>query len=75
MRRAWRVRENITVMIGENADHPYPIFTDDELHRDEWDVCKLMGTYTKVGPGLAITNIELPDELVEEYEEDRRWVF
>lgn len=34
-----------------------------------------MGVYTKVAPGIAVCNIEIYDELIEEYTETRAWTF
>lgn len=68
---AWRLIENIQVELGRGSEgepHFYPLFTDDELHKQE------DGTYTKVAPGLCIVGLEIDDRLIEEYVEERTWV-
>jgi hypothetical protein len=68
---SWRVKrvgtEDTKFVHKMKSGHEYPIFWDDELRKNE------DGTYTKVAPGLCIGGIVIPDELVEEYDEQRRW--
>lgn len=78
--KAWRVleefdhvRESTHPKDAEDGLFHYPIFPDDELHLDKRQSINNMGFFTKVAPGLAITNIQIPMELVEEYTEERRW--
>ena len=75
--KAWRVKEEFTHVMPPSEHfkgYDYPIFTDDELRLDSIEQVTLTGYFTKVAPGLALTHIAIPMELVEEYEETRRWV-
>ncbi len=68
---AWRVKQQLEVELGRGSEgepHMYPLFTDDELHKND------DGTYTKVAPGLCISSLDIRDELVEQYLEERNWV-
>lgn len=51
----------------------YPIFTDDELQLDEYIKITNEGIFTKVNPGLCLSGIRIPMELVEEYTEERQF--
>jgi hypothetical protein len=78
--KAYRVLEEFDFVRESNhpEDQPdglfhYPIFPDDELRLDKLISHTNEGYFTKVAPGLCITGILIPMELVEEYTEDRPW--
>jgi phenylalanyl-tRNA synthetase beta subunit len=70
---AWRLVKN-TEFTTKIKDYDYPIFHEDELALVSIDEDNLIGTFTKVAPGLCIANIEIPLEIVEHYLEERSWM-
>jgi hypothetical protein len=71
--KAWRLTEERMWFIGPEKDVEYPLFPDDELHLVKKYEATQEGVFTKVAPGIAVTNIIIPLEKVEEYTETRTW--
>lgn len=76
-RTAYRVTEEFIHVMPPSKHFKgmdYPIYTDDELALESIDQATLIGTFTKVCPGLCICGIKIPMELVEKHEESRQIV-